>query len=562
MRGVPSGVMPRLLWMLALLAMGWSTPSLAQRTAVTSGQGLYPRLVRLSNNPTPANNGRIVVSATSFPGGVGEEQIYASDNGGVSFTRIGTISDPLFTRGLCCGGLYELPRAIGAMPAGTLLWAGSVGGDTAGSPMQIRIYRSSDRGATWSYLSNCATGTVNRGTSDGLWEPEFTIAGDGSLVCYYSDETVAGYSQMIQRVTSTDGITWSAPVRVIASNVANDRPGMPVVTKLPSGRYFMTFELCGPAACTVFSKTSPDGLDWGDVTNVGTRVETEDGHWFLHTPTNTWAAVPGTPNGRIFVNGQILSGKDSVGNGRTVFYNDSADGTGKWKTLAAPVAIQSPSTTSNVCQNYSSPLLASADGKSLLGLATDYDNASGSNLCRVYFGMASTTAPLAVSLSAPAMTFAAGQSGSSAITLSPNGFAGTVKLTVSVPNYPGTASFDRDTLTFTGTDTQTATLTLSPTKSAALGSGGGKGFALFSLAGIIPLVVIGALRKAAGMLAMALMLALTGCSGGGGSTVGAGNGGTVTTPPAPSTYTATVTATDVANPTNTSQTQIQVTVNN
>ena len=553
-----SGILRRLLWIAALLTVGWGAPALAQRTALTTAEGLYPRVVRLSNSATPANNGRIVASVVAFPGGNGEAQIFGSDNGGTSFTRIGTVNDPLFARGLCCGGLYELPRQIGTMPAGTLLWAGSVGGTTPAQPMQLRIYRSTDRGATWSYLSNCATGAVNRGTEDGLWEAEFTVAADGSLVCFYSDETVPGFSQMIQRVTSTDGVTWSAPVRVVASGVTADRPGMAIVTKLPSGRYFMTFELCGPAGCTVFYKTSPDGLDWGSASNVGTRVETEDGRWFLHTPTNTWAPVPGTPNGRIFVNGQILSSASGVssGNGRTIFYNDSVDGSGKWKTLTAPVAV--PGAANNPCQNYSSPLLVSTDGRTILGLASDYDG----SVCKTFFGTASAIAPLALNISAPAMSLSAGQSGTSLVTLTPSGgFTGSVKLTVSVPNFAGTATFDRDTLTFTGTAAQTATLTLRSTQTAALGgstSGGGGGFALASVMGGVSLMLFSALRNALGVAALGLVLALSGCSGG--SSSSGGGGGTIVTPVTPLTYTATVTATDTANPANKTETTIAVTL--
>lgn len=563
MRSILSATLGALLCAFMFFGVGWSSPAFAQRTAITTGEGLYPRLIRLSHSATPTNNGRMVASVTSFPGGVGEQQIYASDDGGTSFSRIGTINDPLFAGGLCCGGLYELPVAVGAMPAGTLLWAGSAGGNTPGSPMQLRIYRSNNRGATWTYLSNCMTGTVNRGTQDGLWEPEFTVAANGALVCFYADETVSGFSQMIQRVTSTDGINWSAPVRVLASGQPADRPGMPVVTKLPSGRYFMTFELCGPAACTAFYKTSPNGLDWGDASNMGARIESEDGRWFLHTPTNTWAAVPGTPNGRIFVTGQILSGTTGIGsgNGRTVFYNDSADGSGRWKVLPAPVTINAPPTTSNFCQNYSPPLLASADGRTLFGLATDFDNSSGRAVCLTYFGKTSTAATLSLGVSAPNTSFTIGQSGSSLVTLTPTGgFTGSVKLSVSIPNFPGTATFDRDTLTFNDTAPQTATLNLRSTQTAAVGgSTGSVRFGFLAMLGAAPLMLLfSALRKAAAMIAMVALVALGGCGGSNGNSNS--SGGTVVTPPVPATYVATIAATDLANPSNKSEAQVQITV--
>lgn len=215
-----------------LLAVGWPASAVAQRVALGNAEGLYPRVVRIGHDPTPSANGTVVASVTSFPNGKGEEQIFASTDNSVTFARIGTINDPDFAGGLCCGTLYELPQAVGALRAGTLLWAGSVGGDTPARPMQVKIYRSTDRGATWSYLSNCATGTVPR-SGGGLWEPEFTIAADGRLVCFYSDETVPGFSQLIHQVTSADGVTWSAPARTIASGVSSGSGGgsaMPVVS--------------------------------------------------------------------------------------------------------------------------------------------------------------------------------------------------------------------------------------------------------------------------------------------------------------------------------------------
>ena len=564
MRSLLRGLLPRLLCIFAFLTAGWATPALAQRTMLA--QGMYPRAVQLSHNATPANNGRIVVSFTTFTGGSGIQPIYASDDNGTTFSQIGTITDPLFARGLCCGTLYELPQTVGALSAGTLLWAGSVGGDTPAQPMQLRIYKSTDRGATWSYLSNCATGTVNR-SAGGLWEPEFTIAANGALVCFYSDETIPGFSQMLQQVTSTDGINWSAPVRTVASGVQADRPGMAVVRKLPSGRYFMTFELCGPAGCTVFYKTSPNGIDWTPAGSVGARVESEDGHWFLHTPTVAWAPVPGLPNGRIFLIGQIESGATGIGsgNGNVVFYNDTADGSGKWKTMAAPAPIAGLTGTSNVCQNYSPPLLPLAGGTTLFGLTTDYD---ASNVCRVYFGKVPTYAssPTLV-LSADAIGVSLNQSSTGNVTVTPNGgYLGTLKLTVSIPGFNGSASFDRDTLTFTGTAAQTAKLTLrSGTSTAsASSSGGGSGFGFaglpaLALVGAAPLMLLfSALRSAVGVLSLAAILALTGC----GNASRGDSAGAIVSPPLPTKYTATITATDTTNAAIKSTVTTQVTLYN
>jgi hypothetical protein len=156
---------------------------------------------------------------------------------------------------------------------------------------------------------------------------------------------------------------------------------MAVVTKLPSGTYFMTYELCGPAACTVFYKASADGWDFGDPANVGTKIQTGAGEWFEHAPVNAWSPSTSSTNGTILVVGQMMDDNNGVspGNGVTLFTNHSSNGSGPWTAVPAPVKV--PDAYDNYCPNYASDLLPSADGKSLLELASDY---SGS-VCQTYF---------------------------------------------------------------------------------------------------------------------------------------------------------------------------------
>src|SRR3954454_4138272 len=82
---------------------------------------LYPRVIRLAHSG-PAN-GRIIAGVVTFgeSGGIGA--IFESTDSGRSFNRIGSISDPGAARGLCCSTLYELPRQVGDLAAGTLLWS-------------------------------------------------------------------------------------------------------------------------------------------------------------------------------------------------------------------------------------------------------------------------------------------------------------------------------------------------------------------------------------------------------------------------------------------------------
>ncbi|WP_010164907.1 hypothetical protein [Sphingomonas sp. PAMC 26617] len=156
---------------------------------------------------------------------------------------------------------------------------------------------------------------------------------------------------------------------------------MAVVSKLAGGSRIMTFELCGPAACTVFYKTSTDGWDWGDAHNVGSAIRLADGRYFAHAPTNTVM-----PNGAIMVVGQVLMNGDgsvAAANGSIIFKSASGSVTGPWTTITAPVSV--PGAYDNYCPNYSSPLLSVSNGASVLEMASRVQTSH----CLMYFGRGS-----------------------------------------------------------------------------------------------------------------------------------------------------------------------------
>jgi hypothetical protein len=365
--------MKRIALVLALIASVLAVPTTAD---AASGQllrddtALYPRAIRLEHSGTV--NGRILASVVTFTGDSGLGAIYESTDNGTGFTQVGTIADPQASggKGLCCATLFELPQAIGALPAGTLLWAASVG--ASARPMSLRIWKSGDVGRTWSYLSSCATAP----NDSGLWEPEFSVAGDGHLVCHYSDETDPAHSQKLMEVRSTDGVTWTDPTPTVSSPTVGHRPGMPVVRRLPSGTYVMSYEVCGLGGqydCAAYTRQSTDGWNWGSPADLGVRAETADGKYFTHAPTIALA-----PNGSLLLVGQIFQNADgsvAAGNGRTILTNRNGD----WSELPAPVAVNNP--YNNYCPNYSSPMVVSPDGANVLELATDYDG----TVCKTYF---------------------------------------------------------------------------------------------------------------------------------------------------------------------------------
>ncbi|MFI8165721.1 exo-alpha-sialidase [Streptomyces sp. NPDC085931] len=359
------------------------TPT-ATGTPLRDGTGLYPRAVRLAHNGTA--NGRILAGVVTFDGDNGIGAIHESTDSGATFREVGRIADPESAtgQGLCCATLFELPRPVGGLRAGTLLWASSAGQDEPDRRMALRIWRSDDVGRTWSYLSSCA---VASGTG-GLWEPEFSVAADGALVCHYSDETDPAHSQKLVAARSYDGVRWQDHHDTVAGTWAPDRPGMPVVRRLPNGTYFMSYEICNPGGqyqCVVHYRTSADGWNWGDPADLGIRPETADGRYFRAAPTVAWAPTPGGGDGRLLLIGQRLLNRDgtvAAGSGRTILTN-TRNGSGPWSAITSPVAVPNPEV--NYCQNYSSPLLPSADGRRLLQLATDFEG----SVCRAYYATAS-----------------------------------------------------------------------------------------------------------------------------------------------------------------------------
>ncbi|MEW2297541.1 sialidase family protein [Streptomyces sp. NPDC006743] len=379
--------LPALLAALVMI-LAAAVPAGAAATGRPLGPdaAMYPRVVRLAHNG--AANGRILTTVTGFPSGGPAGDIYGSDDGGRSFTRVGRVSDTVAARtGLCCTTLYELPRRIGALPRGTLLWAGSVGQGASDPRMSLRIWRSTDAGRNWQYLSTAAASP----NAHGLWEPEFTVAADGRLVMYYSDETdQPAHSQFLAEKSTRDGVHWSASRAVVRSDDPALRPGMATVRRLPTGTYVMTYEICGTGRaddCVVHLRTSRDAWQWGDPAAPGSVPTDAAGEHFAHTPTLAWSAGGGR-EGTLFLTGQMLveqSGTAAPGTGGTIF-TSTGGGRGTWQAHQAPVSVSD--VRNDPCPNYSPALLPSPDGHRVLEITTDYDE-SGS--CRAYSALGTLT---------------------------------------------------------------------------------------------------------------------------------------------------------------------------
>ncbi|GHF71949.1 hypothetical protein FHX82_000769 [Amycolatopsis bartoniae] len=357
---------------LVLVAANLQPAHAAERQRLTVGS--YPRVVRLSQS------NRIIAAVSGWDSDGTVAPVFQSTDEGGSFRKISEIRDTGGGRGECCGTLFELPRRVGDLRAGTLLWAASYGQDEgAERRVSIRVWASRDAGRTWTFLSEAARSHDH----DGVWEPEFDVDARGTLWLHYADETEApGYSQILSRVGSTDGVTWGTRQTTLALAPDGVRPGMPIVRQLPDGRYYFGYEICnyGKLYCNPYYKISPDGADFGDSGDPGTPIRTAEGNYFQHA--QTVALFPGGANGtRLVMVGQLYTdaaGAPLPGNGQVLLANDNL-GAGPWYELPAPVPV--PAAYNNWCPNYSSALLPVDGGRNALEIAADYDN----GICTTYF---------------------------------------------------------------------------------------------------------------------------------------------------------------------------------
>lgn len=366
----------------------------------------YPRVFRLQHSGT-ANGTLLATFSHSGDGSAPSFPIYRSTDGGATWSSspIGVVRDTVGNKGLDGPTLFEVPQTLGALSPGTLLSAGTAWNRGDYTTQAIEVFKSTDSGVTWSYLSSCASLSGQPNTQGhGIWEPHFQIDTSGNLLCFFSDErqSGSGYNQLIGHVASSNGgSTWGAEVYDVAVQDSVQRPGMPIVITLPNGQYLMAYEDCKAGfdpdtACSVYVKTSTNGSDWTPATSLGSLVQTSDGRHFLHTPFVAWTPAGGA-NGEVIVSGQrVVTGADGSitvqPESGQVFMVNTNLGSGSWAELPTPFVINPTggyNTGETSCPGYSSPILPSQTGRSVLFLA---GTAISNGKCEVRFGVSTAGA--------------------------------------------------------------------------------------------------------------------------------------------------------------------------
>lgn len=323
----------------------------------------YGRILVLNNQSDEENvllathcelNAGLTANAPGYP-------IYRSTDGGKNWQFITRVTDTLTgANSEWNPTLFELSKPCGDYPAGTVILAACSVDPEHKKESHIRLYFSLDGGYTFD--QGCVVASAG-GLEDGVWEPYLIQLDDGSLVCFYSDDSDPEYSQKIVYKQSKDGENWGGSVDVVASEVFEERPGMPVVTRLGDGSYFMVYEVVDKAGVEgnpVFCRYSKDGLDWGDSSYIGEEVTTANGKKALGSaPYCAWTPV-GSENGTLIVSGtHMRKGESKTGSDYFISYDNGKN----WKTVSHIIPY-----TPGDHFGYSNSFAFSKDGKTMYAI--------------------------------------------------------------------------------------------------------------------------------------------------------------------------------------------------
>jgi hypothetical protein len=348
----------------------------------------YAKIIVLKNSGAANGTQLVTFDQLVLKNGVQVYPIYRSTNNGTSWTHVTDVNPsatfPALTR-TAQPFLFEVTQTTGDLAAGTILLAGMIMPEDRSSSRLV-VYKSTNQGTSWSYLSTIDTGgpavydPSPTSTTTTVWEPSLIIDGNGGLAAYYSDERqkANGVLQAVSYRRSTDGgKTWGSLVNVSAPTNRSDRPGMITVTKLPNGRYLATFEVVNRPSqsnntAPVYYKTSNDGLNWGTTTSIGNPIRLADGRGIGSSPYVTW--VPsGGPKGMVVVASKWSLDANGTIDGGQNFYVNYNLGEGPWERLPMAVTYDASDTQGGSFTGFAQGIDVSVDGRTLYQ-ATNVEN--------------------------------------------------------------------------------------------------------------------------------------------------------------------------------------------
>ena len=324
---------------------------------------MYPRAILLEHNG--AENGTILCTFEQYTYDTPVFSIYASEDNGLTWQLRSKVEDT--QKGWGCRyqpQLFELPCKCGELEAGTILCAGNIIPDDFSKTL-LHIYKSTDGGRSWEFMSEIAAGGPARTDAPDLadedrpvWEPFLAVNKKNELICYYSDE---GYfhSQncnqlLLHKVSKDGGYTWGPAVIDVAMPDGQKRPGMPIIAEMPNGQYIMVYEVVNLDSIPVFFRLSDDLENWGDPEFLGNPVRCADGSYITGTPYVIWLNKGGE-NGTLLVSGRGYGG---------ILANSNL-GKGNWEKLDGMIDVD----FNCGFTSYSRCMLPINGGKQLLALS-------------------------------------------------------------------------------------------------------------------------------------------------------------------------------------------------
>lgn len=323
----------------------------------------YPSIIELNHQSDESKNGILIATGERW---MDDHMcpVYRSTDGGVTWEHVTGLTDPFHEghRTAFAPCVFELPYAVGDMPAGTLI----LGSDSINEPwtaVYIVLWRSFDQGSTWEAFTTLAgSSTAESGGNFAVWEPTFVCTEDGTLIVHYSDDADPVYNQKLVLKYTKDGKNWSDPVETVALRDHGLRAGMPVVTRLGNGRYMMVYEIVGMAGNPVYCKFTDDPLDWGNPADSGKLIRSGRNS-LAATPWVAWSPVGGKDGMLVVTGWRMATGRSDTGS--DIFI--SFDGGDSWITI--PNYYSYTWTNDNDTWGYSASIYFSDDGETMFYMA-------------------------------------------------------------------------------------------------------------------------------------------------------------------------------------------------
>ena len=195
-----------------------------------------------------------VIAASNNIGGSGQQAQYYSSNGGATW---GQSFLPLVT-----GDAFHSDPTVDWTSDGTA-WSTTIGIDGTSTTLRIRVYKSTNGGATWTFDST-ASGTQTNADKQMMWVDHSPASAfrNSIYVCWHN-----GDRAFINRRTGPAG-AWGKPIQVSRAETAGTAIGCDVKTN-KSGHAFVFW----PATTNrriLMAKSTNGGKSWGAPVIVAT----------------------------------------------------------------------------------------------------------------------------------------------------------------------------------------------------------------------------------------------------------------------------------------------------